>query len=1426
MATNKAYNVDLNVKVGGDTVSNINELLEKLITLKNEANNLSDSEIALNVVVRNQGFDAAMKTIATQLKAANTDAKKVGEGLNESMGKAVDDLQKNINRINASVESIGTKIEQTFKGIEKSITTHVKGGISAGFKEGMKGWRESVTSKVTGIKQTLASATSTTQKITDDTEAMTKNIETAARSMKLAAQEIRDSYASVVRDTATVSAHDQWSENHISIRDQRAADAEDRRVERQHEQEMARIKAENRRAEKNDAKEQARLDKKNEQEIRALKAQTNKIQKAAKREEAQAANLAINTEKTAFELAQKKEAVIMTEQRMRKQLREIADAEANAQARGNRELTEMEKKADSLAQAEKRVADQVDSTNRKRVVSSQAILKAAEDRRKKEYELRKEIAKQLSGYDKIRDNTKKTVDNLNKMSNVLQKVSSMVGSINSMFSTMRSWANSLGNMVMKAGQTGLRYATQAARTMASTASEQYQKLEVARIGFENFFGKEGSDSLIPRIQQEAINAPGLNSGDLADYVRQLAPVSNSNADLALNAALGMLKTIQYGGAEGSEEMEYVIKNVRDVISKGQATAIDLRQFNRAMPILEDVLGKIGKSDFIKDGKLNITKENAKDIMQAFADINTDPSSPVADIYDKMGKTLQGLTEAIKEQFTTGLNNTLVDLGFYDKVKELLQMVKDNGILDEFFSWIGNTANKILDTLKGLDWKNIKQGTIDGFSRIWEGIKKAAKSIMTSLGSMNIGDLIRKVSDMIANFIEGFGTGVSKILDVINWAEKNLGSDILNKAANFLGMLASPLGNLLQSAGKLAQDVLYFFSRGTSILGQGINWGRGKKLSALDEMINSPTSAALNSDYITATLAQMKSGAIPLGLPGTEIIGGSLTKRNAILRNKANDTISYWNAATNQWNTAGGVSNMKWTDRMALMGNGSTIKGAARSAMSGIKNVASKAMKGLAIYSVGEAITDVGSEFLGQISGSSSLKQTAKDLGDVASAAIAAGSQFGPVGAALAGFASALIKTKEAANDLKEAQQAYAKSALEASISLQANRYLDTMVDNLRKMGIYEEYEDKSEDAYEEVLKQANSIARNEKDPEAAIRKMMQVYTERYYRDVAGEKFIDYGTNFTNDQTGGTSIGDKNTAETKAMLKSIYDNLVKTGLIEGNGEGWADNATGSEIWNYLSKNGVTINTREFLTGLSDQLNGVANEFNAGVEKTKNTDIALTLWGGEESYDTVAEYMQAAGFVLDGDTWKTKALIEAEIEATKTPAQKIHEDSVSKQKSGDGWGAFWGYAGEALYRMVGGGNPLLPWSDTGWFNFSEGFKSNGGRIIKPIYRADGGDSGRGVDTVPAMLQPGEFVVRKTAASKIGSGILNALNYGDLSRAASMLNGKVSNSWNNSRSFHTQNFNGNKTINNFVQVVNRHRSGSISTYYGLANRLAAGV
>ena len=68
-----------------------------------------------------------------------------------------------------------------------------------------------------------------------------------------------------------------------------------------------------------------------------------------------------------------------------------------------------------------------------------------------------------------------------------------------------------------------------------------------------------------------------------------------------------------------------------------------------------------------------------------------------------------------------------------------------------------------------------------------------------------------------------------------------------------------------------------------------------------------------------------------------------------------------------------------------------------------------------------------------------------------------------------------------------------------------------------------------------------------------------------------------------------------------------------------------------------------------------------------------------------------------------------------------------------------------------------NNTLPVSDPGSIGTGGGIGGKYGMM----YQADGGFIPKGTDTVPAMLTPGEFVVRKSAVDQYGEGFLNDIN-----------------------------------------------------------------
>lgn len=424
------------------------------------------------------------------------------------------------------------------------------------------------------------------------------------------------------------------------------------------------------------------------------------------------------------------------------------------------------------------------------------------------------------GINELNEKLKTTVRRFEEMGTRLNKVSSVVQNSVQAFASIQSFAYRITSVFTQFARTTLSRITSQVSSLVKESTEAFKSLEVSMIGFKNFFGEEAADRLYQRIKSIAARAPGLATTDLAEYVRQIAPVSGHNEDLALNASLGMLKTIQYGGASGSTEMEYVIKNIRDVISKGKATAIDVRQFNRAMPILEEVLGSVGQSQLLKDGVLTINKDNVDTILSAFAALNTSNQSAVKDIFSQMNQTLAGQWEQFREQFTTNLMEALRGSQVYGGAQNLLSQLNEGEYINSGLRKLQDALTKFINNINWFKLQRIAGEIWDGMKTIWEGVQDAAENIMKALGRTRSGNVIQSFANWIADLIRGMSDGVVQVIKFVQYLER---SGIMNGLSRVIGWFGSigasltkVLGTMFSHLTNIAGNVFQLVSRYTKL----------------------------------------------------------------------------------------------------------------------------------------------------------------------------------------------------------------------------------------------------------------------------------------------------------------------------------------------------------------------------------------------------------------------------------------------------------------------------------------------------------------------------------------------------------------------------------------------------------------------------------
>ena len=197
-----------------------------------------------------------------------------------------------------------------------------------------------------------------------------------------------------------------------------------------------------------------------------------------------------------------------------------------------------------------------------------------------------------------------------------------------------------------------------------------------------------------------------------------------------------------------------------------------------------------------------------------------------------------------------------------------------------------------------------------------------------------------------------------------------------------------------------------------------------------------------------------------------------------------------------------------------------------------------------------------------------------------------------------------------------------------------------------------------------------------------------------------------------------------------------------------------------------------------------INAIPDKFRAAVGKLLDQFKDVPIFGGMTGGDVsknlqIRQMEQQFRMMSGGQQGVPPQLVKAIFEATTKEEKLINDLRQINKEEQDAAAALRKLEEqeaniqiEALTSMKTAAENLLQWlkdnTDTaveeadnaggaarGGFVPVRGF-AKGGNVFKP----------RGTDTVPAMLTPGEFVIRKSAVDKIGVGALSALNNGNAS------------------------------------------------------------
>lgn len=424
---------------------------------------------------------------------------------------------------------------------------------------------------------------------------------------------------------------------------------------------------------------------------------------------------------------------------------------------------------------------------------------------------------------KLRDDASKEFKNINVAIAGAERQTSLW---NQGFALLASSAKIAAGAITAAAVAGI---TMGVRTAA--------ELQTARQGFVALLGSaEEADAVITRIKEEAKATPfeiaGLTIG------AQALTAITKDGQKAIDTLLDVGKAIAVSG-KGQAELDRVIFNLQQVSATGKVTEMDIRQFQGAIPIFNDIILAAGlTTQELKDSgnaaellfeafhlaasEGGIAAEGfsaqAGTFNQALSNLKDTINTTFADIVQNTG-LFQGLTDAmivgsdvignwetilpsVQESFNQFMNNLNEQTGLVDQYRDSWER-----IVAVYNEHLGPSLQRLMEALKPLEpifnmlIKIIGVSLVFAIKNLVEDTTKAIELFSRLLSvAIEVGRFFVNV------FVDNFNAVIDTIAKVITWVEKlidkfkeaialanQIGKSIGNKALDFGSSLGRFLG---------------------------------------------------------------------------------------------------------------------------------------------------------------------------------------------------------------------------------------------------------------------------------------------------------------------------------------------------------------------------------------------------------------------------------------------------------------------------------------------------------------------------------------------------------------------------------------------------------------------------------------------------------
>lgn len=387
---------------------------------------------------------------------------------------------------------------------------------------------------------------------------------------------------------------------------------------------------------------------------------------------------------------------------------------------------------------------------------------------------------------------------------------------------VRKTEGRLSGMFAGATQASQQFAVALATAAAAVGALGYSglktagELESAQQGFKALLGSaEAAEITMARIKKEAAATPFELQG-LVQGTQALAAITK-DGDAAIDILLDVGKAVAISG-KGQAELNNVIMNLQQVASTGKVMEIDIRQFQRAIPVFNDILAAADlTTDQLKEA------DNAAELLFGAFKKAGEAGGMTAEGFTAQAGTFNQLMSNLSDTFTIFMSDFVQATGIFDAAKEALA---------GFIDYISANQSTIIEFARNaIAWLKengvVLAGVIAGALTPAFIAMAGAVALVTAKLSifMAIGGLLASKFEEIkaaydANFggiresVENFGAVFEeKIIPAFNnfvATAQQVGQTLMEWATQVVSFLSDKWDQFAKSTGLSLEDIQGFF----------------------------------------------------------------------------------------------------------------------------------------------------------------------------------------------------------------------------------------------------------------------------------------------------------------------------------------------------------------------------------------------------------------------------------------------------------------------------------------------------------------------------------------------------------------------------------------------------------------------------------------